>query len=371
MKRILHVIDSVEPGGAENVFIDLITNLDKEKYHNVVTIPGEGWLSAKLDQLNIEYHTIPASGKFNFKYLTALVALIKKERIDLVQSHLFGANVYSSLAGILTATPVVSVFHGAVDIAVGERLLWLKSKIIGLGSSKVIAVSNSLRDEVIHRTGISKNKVATIYNGVDTDRFSPRPHNELREKYGISKQGLLVASIGYLRPPKGYELLMKAAKELVQQGEEVCFLIAGDGEGEYKDFLYKERKKLNLEKHVLFIGGVDNPEYILNGCDVFLLPSISEGFSISTIEAMSCGLPVVVTKSGGPEEIVTTGRDGYLVDVDPKVMAKVISVYNNKGLRGKVGSEARFAIKDRFSIENTIESYQDLYEQIIKKQLSL
>lgn len=366
MKRILHVIDSVEPGGAENVFVDLITNLDREKYHPVVTIPGKGWLSDRLDQLNIEYYTIPATGRFNVEYLISLVSLIRKEQIDLIQSHLFGANVYSSLAGLIMFKPVVSVFHGAVDISTGESLLWLKSRIIEYGSNKVIAVSNSLREEVVSRTGIREGKVSTIYNGIDTVRFSPKPHNQLREKYNVPDGCALVVSIGYLRPPKGYELLLLAARCLIDQEVDVRFLIVGDGDMEYKDFLYAEHKKLSLESHVFFIGAANNPEYFLNGSDVFLLPSISEGFSISTIEAMSCGLPVIATKSGGPEEIISDRVDGMLVDVDAKDISESLSSIIAGGKIELMDKRAREKVKKTFSLLACVQSYQDIYKELLK-----
>lgn len=368
MKNILHIIDSVEPGGAENVFVDLILNLNQEEYHAVVTIPGRGWLSSRLDELSIDYHVIPASGSINFQYLYSLIKLIMHEKIDLVQSHLFGANVYSSLAGLLTNTPVISVFHGAVDIAEGEKLLWLKSRIIELGSNKVVTVSNSLSDEVISRTGINRKKICTIHNGVDTFRFSPQPHNQLKDEYNIPDKGFLVASIGYLRPPKGYELLLETAYKLVQEGKDIYFLIAGDGDGEYKDFLYEERERLRLDKNVLFVGAVDKPEYILNGSDLFLLPSISEGFSISTIEAMSCCLPVVVTRSGGPEEIVSDDIDGYLVEADVAGLSNKILTVMAHNDRKLIGNRARKAVQEKFSLLVCKKKYQDIYEEIFQRK---
>ena len=220
---------------------------------------------------------------------------------------------------------------------------------------------------MILRTGISNKKVTTIYNGVDTDRFSPRPHGQLKEKYGISKQGLLIASIGYLRPPKGYELLMQVASALVEESKEICFLIAGDGEGEYKDFLFDECKRLGLESHVNFIGAVNNPEYILNGCDVFLLPSVTEGFSISTIEAMSCGLPVIVTRSGGPEEIVTNKKEGLLVHKVESEIIDAISYLSLEEVRRVIGMEGRARVVRRFSVGHTIEEYEALYEFLFVK----
>ena len=365
MKNILHIIDSVEPGGAEGVFIELILRLDKSKYNPVVTIPEAGWLSGELDKQGIDYHILPAKGSFSFKYLIGIFRLIRSNNIDLVQSHLFGSNFYASLAGFLSRTPVVSVFHGAVDISDSDKMLWLKSMLINLGSKKVIAVSESLTKNIQARTQINAGLLATIYNGVDTKRFKPGKNDELRNRYSLSSSATLVCSIGHMRPPKGYEVLLDSSALLVERGREVVFLIAGDGEGDYFSSLVEKRKDLKLEQRVIFLGNIPNPEEVLNGADVFLLPSISEGFSISTIEAMSCGIPVVATRSGGPEEIIDDGITGRLVPhSSPSAIADAICEVSESAIGNTMVEAALRKVRDRFSIEASIAQYEAVYSEI-------
>ncbi len=152
MKTILHTIDTTGPGGAETVFIDLATRLPKEKYRSVVVIRGKGWVYDELCSRGISPILLDVKGSFNWRYLLGLRKIIKRERVDLIQSHLLGANVYCSLAGLLTGKPVIATFHGVVDIEENERLKGLKFAAINAGASSVIAVTDSLLEDIMSRT---------------------------------------------------------------------------------------------------------------------------------------------------------------------------------------------------------------------------
>ena len=135
LKTILHVIDTTGPGGAETVFIDLATRLPKEKYRSLALIRGKGWVYEELCRRGLEPVLLDCKGSFNWRYLLQLRNLIRKEEVDLIQSHLLGSNVYCALAGLLTATPVVATFHGSVDIGERERFKGLKFGAIQAGGS--------------------------------------------------------------------------------------------------------------------------------------------------------------------------------------------------------------------------------------------
>jgi hypothetical protein len=111
MKTVLHVIDTTGPGGAETVFIDLATRLPKDRYRPVVLIRGKGWVYEELRRRGVEPVILDARGSFNWRFLLALYRLIRRERVDLVQSHLLGSNVYCALAGWLARVPVVLSGH--------------------------------------------------------------------------------------------------------------------------------------------------------------------------------------------------------------------------------------------------------------------
>ena len=123
MKTILHTIDTTGPGGAETIFIDLATRLSGNKYRSVVVIRGKGWVYDELCRRGVKPILLNAKGSFNLRYLFGLWRIVQSEGVDLIQSHLLGTNVYCSLVGLLTGKPVITTFHGAVDISEKERFL--------------------------------------------------------------------------------------------------------------------------------------------------------------------------------------------------------------------------------------------------------
>ncbi|MCF8095229.1 MAG: glycosyltransferase [Desulfobacteraceae bacterium] len=361
MARILHTIDTTGPGGAETVFINLVKSLSGD--NPVVAIRGPGWVCDTLRKNGIEPVFVKSRGSFNAAYLLELVKIIRRYRIDLVQSHLFGSNLYSSVAGLICGVPVISVFHGFVDTNRGERFMSVKTRVINFGSKKIVFVSDRLRQHFISEYGFSASKAATVYNGVDTDVFYPRRDDSIREELGLGPENILIGALGNIRPAKGYDHFLRAARIIHSKHPECRFVVAGQGKGALYDSLLETRKNLGLEGIFSFIGFRENAAIVLNNLDVFVLPSVSEGFSISTIEAMACGVPVVVTRSGGPEEIVENGRNGIIVETGPADIAKgIIRLLEDPGLETAVRERALAEVAGKFSLRAMVEQYRLFYD---------
>lgn len=365
MKNILHVIDTTGPGGAETVFLDLIAGLPESEFKSFVHIRGKGWVYDQLCGLGIEPILLDAKGSFNWRYLIKLLDVIKGNKIDLIQSHLLGSNIYCSLAGMLSGTPVVATFHGAVDIGESERFKTLKFGIINRGACDVVAVSNNLREDMIARTPIKPELLSVIYNGIVTANFQHRPSSRIRDLYNWSDDKIIVGSLGNIRSAKGYAVLLKAAAVVKEKQLPIRFVIAGQGGNGLHDDLLKLRSDLELEETVYFLGFNDDPAEFLSNLDIFLLSSLSEGFSISTIQAMASQLPVVVTKSGGPEEIVTQRENGILVECNnPQAIADALQeLVNDKSLAEKLSCNARSHAIETFDIHKMLNHYMAIYKK--------
>jgi glycosyltransferase involved in cell wall biosynthesis len=370
MKTVLHVIDTTGPGGAETVFIDLATRLPKERYRAVVTIRGKGWVYEELCRRGVEPVLLDAKGSFNWRYLSGLRALIRRERVDLLHSHLLGSNVYCSLAGLLTRTPVVATFHGSVDIDEHERFKRLKSGVINAGARCIIAVTDSLRDDIVSRTRLDPDKIRVIYNGIDTARFQRPRSSALREKYGWSDDDIIIGSLGNIRPAKGYDILLQAAALLRQSPGSYRFVVAGQGKGRLYEELLALRKQLGLQERVKFLGFVDDAAAFLAGLDLFLSTSISEGLPLSAIQAMVAKLPLIATRCGGYERLVSDRENGWLVEVgNPRAIADAIQqVAGDPGLRARLAENARQYAIETFDISVMLQAYQTLYEQLINNR---
>jgi len=368
LKTILHVIDTTGPGGAETVFIDLATRLPASRYRSVVAIRGKGWVYDELRRRGVTPVLLDAKGSFNWRYLIALVKLVRRERVDLIQSHLLGSNVYCALAGLLSRTPVVATFHGSVDVGENERLKALKFTAIRAGADRVIAVTDSLRDDLVERTRLNPESINIIYNGIDTAGFQRPRSRALRDEYGWSGDEIIVGSLGNIRPAKGYDILLRAAALLDQSAHSYRFVIAG--QGKEQDSLYDEllalRKTLGLEDRVRFLGFVDNAAEFLAGVDIFLSSSISEGLPLSAIQAMVSGLPVVATRCGGYERLITDRENGWLVDVNnPGAIADALeSLAKAPGVRAELSRNANRYAVGTFDIEVMLKAYGECYERV-------
>jgi len=360
--NILHTIDTTGPGGAESVFLQLIHGLDKERFRSFAAIPGKGWVYDRLVEGGLTPMFINASGSFSVRYLLQLIDIIRRHDIDIIQSHLFGSNVYCSLAGMICRRPVVSTFHGFVDAEKRDRFLKIKFSLINRGSKKIVFVSHQLKKHYLGMYGLNEGKVVTIHNGVDLAAYSRSDSGKIRKELGLSRDHILIGSIGNIRAAKGYDHLLRAAALITKNHPECRFVVAGQGSGVLYEGLLELRKELGLDDIVHFLGFREDVHDILSNLDIFVLPSTSEGFSIITLEAIASRIPVIVTKSGGPEEIVDDesgilvppGDERQLADALERMMAE-------EHLRTRFVENAYANVMKKFCLPNMLALYEGLY----------
>lgn len=369
MTTILHLIDTTGPGGAETVFTNLLKELEHTEFRNIVVLRGEGWVADRVRSLGINPLIIDSKGSFNLAYIKALRQLILRERVDLIHAHLLGSNVYGALLALICRKPMIATFHGAVDVASRERFLRTKFFLIGRGASTIVCVSKRLQQELADRSPLSTHKLKLIYNGVDPEAFSGAPASGLKEELGLPQDATLVVSIGNIRPAKGYEHLVDAAVTMADRDPKVHFVVVGHQKEKLFNKLMDQVANAPRQPNIHWLGFRQDVANILRQADIFLLPSVSEGFSISTVEAMMAGVPVIATRSGGPEEIIIDGVSGILVPVkDPGAIVVAIQKLMGQSKRKRVIDEARRSAKDRFSLQAMLASYKDTYNQLVNKK---
>jgi glycosyltransferase involved in cell wall biosynthesis len=303
-----------------------------------------------------------------------MVRFIKKEKIDLIHSHLFGTNLYSAISGRLCGIPVMSTFHGTVDINKKDRNLKLKFFIVNKFSSSIIYVSKTLLQYYSSYNLVDILKSKVIYNGIDTNRFRKdrkftRKFN-IRKEFRVSNDDIIVGSVGDLRPVKGYDILIEAAKRLKEDNyNNIKFFISGSVTSHF-EYYQTMLAKYDLDGRVFFIGHLKNIPEFLDQIDIYLLPSITEGFSLSTVEAMAMELPVIVTKSGGPEEIVKNKKNGILINTNSSIdiVNSIRLLLKNDKLSGEISLNARQEVINRFSIQKMIKQYMILYDELLSKK---
>lgn len=364
--KVLHLIDTTGPGGAETVFVELASRTRDEGFNTIAVVRGDGWVRKALQERGVKNYVLDGRGSFKLGYLRSLIRLIEEEGVNVIQSHLLGSSLYSGMVALFAKRPVVATFHGIVDFSQDERMLKLKVALMNAGVSQYIAVSNSLKHALVK---LKLPDVHVIYNGIDQSKYRIVSPKVLRGKLGLPSDAILVGALGNVRPAKAYDVLIRAASTIVGAHPRVHFVIAGDDKNSEAAGLKRLVVDLGIESRFHFVGFQADPRFYLGELDIFVLSSHSEGFSIATVEAQAAGLPVIATRSGGPEEIVEHEVNGLLVDCNaPRAIATSIELLlSSESLRRRLALTAQRTASERFSMDAMVKSYAELYEDLAWK----
>jgi len=361
------IIESSETGGAETVFLNLISHLDRRRYAPFVGLLSRGWLYDEVVKRGLVPFLVPTHRSFDVGLLVRLIRLIKELSVDLVHSHLFDIRVYAALAGKLCGIPVISTIHGVVDVRERERLTRVKFALLNRCVHKIVYVSRPLLDHFLQLEYADERISDVVPNGVDLDRFDAENVGSLRAELGIPHGELVIGAVGDLRPAKGYDVLIRAASIVRTSIPNVTFIVAGS-ETPMRGDLERLAEACGVSRNVRFLGFRSDIPAVLKTIDIYVLSSLSEGFSLTTVEAMAAGLPVICTKCGGPEWVITEGKDGLLVAPgDPHGLAKAIcEVATDKTLAARLAAAATQTAR-KYSIPEMVERYQGLYRSALEE----
>lgn len=228
-------------------------------------------------------------------------------------------------------------------------------------AARIVVVSNELKDDLKRWYGDSvADKAVVIFNGIDTERFSPNPdfRRDIRDKYDVAERETLLLSLGTVNREKGHHLAVAALERILPKNPNTKLMIVG--RGEYEQRLKKEIDYSNLGDNVVLTGRIDNletPKYY-NAADIFLMPTLRiEGLPFVLLEAMACGKPVIASQIGGNTSVVRDKENGLLVqpgNVDE--LADGISLLlNNEELARGLSSSARTTVLDDFNIDQMVD----------------
>ena len=366
-RRVLHLIDTLGPGGAETVLLDVASGLDPARWESLVAVPGAGWLEEQARARGLDVVTTPTrQTTFDWRYLLGLLRLVPGRRIDLIHAHLMTPSVYGGVAALARGIPVVATFHGTVDIGDGT-LDGLKFRIINRAARGIAFVSQALRDAVLARTAIDRRLARVVHNGIDRAAFTPRRDDTLRRELGLKPGEILAGAVGNVRPGKAYDLLLRTAARLRAADSRVRFVIIGATNGPVYPGLQQLHHSLGLGDGVVFAGFRDDVARMFNNLDVYLMTSSTEGFSLTTVQALASGVPVIATRCGGPEEIVEHEQSGLLVDVgaEDQLAGAIRRLTSDDALRARLVQGGLARVARRFSREAMVEAYAGMYQDAL------
>lgn len=379
MKNILYLHAGAEMYGADKILLELVTDLDKSKFHPIVVLPNDGILKDKLIENGIEtyvvHYPILRRKYFNLKGIinyglsyfgksNEIVKLLKNKKIDIIH-----ANTTAVLEGIylkkkLKCKLIWHVHEIILKPAIINKTI---SYLIGRYADKCVAVSKAVKKHLIDSKFVDEDKVEVIYNGVDTERFNPNVENKyLYKEWNIPDEAIKVGMIGRVNAWKGQNDFLDAAEGLLKKYSNLYIFIVGSafaGEEWRVDELKKKIADSQNKDRIIFSEfRTDTPE-IHSFFDVLVLPSTNpDPLPTVVLEAMGCGTPVVGYNHGGVTEMVINGETGLLAEVkNSKDLGRKIQQALESDYK-LMGQKARDRAVKNFSEYSFINNFSKVYD---------
>jgi glycosyltransferase involved in cell wall biosynthesis len=373
-KKIVHVITGLNTGGAEMMLCTLLEQIDRERFDSVViSLMDHGSLGARLEVAGIPVRTLSMSpGRPTPAAIRRLVRILREEQPDLIQGWMYHGNLASSLASVFLPghVPVLwALHHSPYQLQYVKRSTAVVIRLSAAFSrypEKILYVANASADQ--HEfLGYSSEQRIVIPNGFDTEKFSPSPaaRAEVRERLGLGEDAFLIGLIGRLHPMKDHGNFLRAAGILHKNHPDAHFVMIGrDVTPEHVE-LTAPVAELGIENRVHLLGERQDVPTWMAGLDVLASSSYAEGFSIVVGEAMSSGVPCVVTDVGDSAWLVgDTGRVVPPKDADRLAEAFAELAALPSHLRHELGAKARERVQTLFSLPAVVAQYEALYDSV-------
>ena len=364
--KIMHVVRSLATGGMESGVRKLLSGLDANRFEQKVCTLIRCDDSPPANSICLD----SAADRFDL-LIPNLARVFLQERPDIVHSRNWAAIEAIAAAKFSGVPGIVHSEHGRDLQTLGRQPLRrrLARRISYHWADRIFCVSQELKQYYCRELGWGTTKFEVIPNGVDVEHFRPdtQAHAEIRTGLGIGPKTLVLGTVGRLDPVKDHSTLLQAAAMTLEKKIDLRLVIVGDGPN--RGLLQNELDSHpELARRTLLTGDVSNVAHWLNSLDIFVLPSLSEGMSNTLLEAMSVGLPTIVTAVGGNTEVVEDGRSGLLVPPkDPARICQYLVQLSTEGeWRRLLGKNARQRAVAQYSLERMLGRYTELYGQSMK-----
>lgn len=339
-------------GGLEKLLVEFARHADRDRFAlHFVSLGDRGALAEDIEAEGWPVTALGAAAGLRPGLALRLARLLRRERIDIVHTHDDRPHLYGTLAGRLAGVGrVIHTRHGR-----SPNLSRRQAALVGLAAAWVdrfVCVSHDSARLAV-RQGVPARKITTIWNGIDLARFhrtGPRPDGP----------AVIVAR---LSPEKDHATLLRAAALAMRADPSFRLEVAGDGPCRAE--LMQLATQLGLEGTVRFLGQVRDIPGLLARASLFVLSSLSEGVSLTLLEAMACGLPIVATRVGGNPEVVVDGITGLLVPAaqPPALAEALLRIWRGLKEGRQMGQDGRSRVEQHFDVRGMVAAYERMYPE--------
>ncbi len=363
--KILQVCSASEMGGGEVHIADLVRGLASRGHAVYLAVRPESPLRGSLAGVIASWHEMPLRNSLDLQSARAIAKLTIDHGIDIVHAHMGRDYLVAALACKQTSdAKLVLTRHHYLPLKRGALYRWMLSD-----AAVVIAVSDSVRASVIERLQLPAERVRTLPNWIDPERFKPADRDAARAMFR-ARSNIVVACIGQLTPAKGQEEFVRAAASLARIRTDVEFLIAGEENDEGRSFTHSLEQladSLGLGDKLRFLGRVRHIPELLAAVDVVVVPSWDEGFSLVTIEAMAARRAVLASNVGGIAGIIKDNVTGLMFpprDVHA-LTDKLLWLVSDAPLRERLSMQGQRDVYSRFGRDQIIDQIESLYLEVL------
>ena len=379
--KILHLIPTLTSGGAERLLVDVVCNTSREDFEHIVcVIKGTDFFASQLHRNG--YKIIPLNEFEKHPFLSTswkFRKIINRYKPDIIQSWLYDANIAARLAKIgkreiSLITSIHSPDYDAETIKAGNwssykvEILRIIDKITArITKPHFVSCSHFVAGSYQKKLDINPSDISVIYNLVNPQNLSCQADepNLIRQTLNIPDDGFIYINVGRLDPPKGQAYLLKAFQKVLLRVRQAYLVIVGTGPSETD---YKElAKSLKIDHRVHFLGRKKGIGAYLEMADVFVFPTLYEGFGIALVEAMTKRLPCIATNLDVIQEIIDDKVSGLLVAPrsESEIAEAMIRLFEDPELRKSLGQQAFKKAENQFFINVIVPEWNKLYLDIL------
>jgi sugar transferase (PEP-CTERM/EpsH1 system associated) len=359
--RVVHLVSALNVGGLEMVVLNLARHCDRTRFDlRVLCLQERGALAPRLEELGVPVESLDCPDLARGRTVARLTRRLRQLRPHVVHTHNPNPHVFGSVAAWGAGVAVlVHTKHGRNYP--GQFRAVLLNRLATCLSSCIVPVSEDAARVARDVERVPPGKVLVIRNGIDLAGFPAAS----RPVTGPAARAIHVAR---LHPVKDQATLLRAARRVADAEPGFRLDIVGDGPARAE--LVALRDELALGGHVRFLGCRDDVAGLLSGADFFVLSSVTEGISLTLLEAMATGLPVVATDVGGNREVVASGRTGLLVPArsPDQLAAAMLQMVRSPERTRRMGAAARRRVEEEFDLRRVVARYERLYLSLLRRQ---
>lgn len=354
-RHVCHLSMTLSTGGLERLLVEFGRLHDRTRYDlSFIALEGIGAPGEELRAAGFPVEQIKLTARGKWQGVRRLMHLLKERQVDILHTHNTYPQFYGALAARRARVPVVLNSQHGRGCGPGTKTLW-QFRLANELTNRIVGVSEDATRLCQHQSRRHAGKMGCIHNGIDLDRF---------RFTGPAEQPVAI-SVGRLSPEKDYATLLRAVKIVVAQVSNFRLLLVGDGRerGPLEQFA----EALGITGNVEFLGERSDVHALLPSAGFFVSSSTTEGISLTLLEAMAVGLPIVTTAVGGSPEIVVPDVTGKLLPPQaPEQLAQgMLEMLELQPIWPEMGRAARERVAEKFNIRTMIHQYEALYAELL------